>query len=148
MTTAATKLPFEVIQASSRPFDHVLMISDQLKDGSLFHQQSFVGGKWIDAKSGKRFDVIDPGNDKAFASCPDNNADDVPAAAEASYAAFQKYSKVNPRQRAKWLLEWHRLIDENQVRLTVPLPMGTATHHIAPGRFGQDCHSRDRQASV
>jgi len=29
----------------------------QLKDPSLFKQQAYVNGKWIDAKSGKTFEV-------------------------------------------------------------------------------------------
>ena len=69
----------------------------KLKDSELFHNESFVHGKWVGAKSGKRFDVVDPGNDKAFTSCPDNNADDVDAAIQSCYKAFQDYSKVNPR---------------------------------------------------
>lgn len=52
---------------------------------------------------------IDPGTDQAWASCPNNSADDVPAAVEAAHAAFEQFRKVNPRQRAKWLLKWHDL---------------------------------------
>lgn len=29
-----------------------------MKDPSLFQTESFVDGKWVGAKSGKRFDVI------------------------------------------------------------------------------------------
>lgn len=52
---------------------------------------------------------IDPGTDQAWASCPNNSADDVPAAVEAAHTAFEQFRKVNPRQRAKWLLKWHDL---------------------------------------
>jgi len=30
----------------------------QLKNPDLFKEQSYVDGKWIDAKSGARFDVV------------------------------------------------------------------------------------------
>ncbi|KAM3515882.1 hypothetical protein MY11210_000422 [Beauveria gryllotalpidicola] len=85
-----------------------------LKDASLLKDQSYVNAKWVEAKSGKRFNVIDPGSDKTWASCPDNGPEDVEAAVEAAHAAFQTYRKVNPRKRAQLLLAWHKLIDEHK----------------------------------
>ena len=82
----------------------------KLNDPDLFHQESYVHGKWVPAKSGKRFDVVDPGSDKAWASCPDNNVEDVDAAIQSSYKAFKDYSVLNPRIRAQTLLKWHELI--------------------------------------
>lgn len=54
----------------------------------------------------------DPGSDIAWASCPTNTAEDVPAAVETAHAGFEQYRKVNPRQRAQWLLKWDTLIRE------------------------------------
>ncbi|TVY33275.1 Succinate-semialdehyde dehydrogenase [NADP(+)] [Lachnellula subtilissima] len=92
----ASKLPFE------------------LKNASLFKDQSLVDGKFVEAKSGKRFDVVDPGSGKVWASTPDNNAEDVDVAVNAAHAAFQSYKKTNPRTRAQWLLKWDALIRENR----------------------------------
>jgi succinate-semialdehyde dehydrogenase len=52
----------------------------------------------------------DPGTGQVFATCPINKVTDVDAHVQTSYKAFQQYSQVNPRQRAKWLLKWHDLI--------------------------------------
>lgn len=54
--------------------------------------------------------MTDPGTDIAWASCPTNTTEDVPAAVEAAHAAFEQYKKANPRQRAQWLLKWDQLI--------------------------------------
>ncbi|KAJ6009383.1 hypothetical protein N7522_004399 [Penicillium canescens] len=81
----------------------------KLADSTLLHFDSFVGNKWAEAKSGKRFEVLDPGTDKPWASCPNNGAEDVAAAVETAHTAFEQFRKVNPRQRAKWLLKWHDL---------------------------------------
>ncbi|KGO77365.1 Aldehyde dehydrogenase, N-terminal [Penicillium italicum] len=78
-------------------------------DPSLLKFDSIIGDKWVGAKSGKRFEVLDPGTEKAWASCPANAAEDVSDAVENSHTAFEQFRKVNPRQRAKWLLEWHNL---------------------------------------
>ncbi|GLI75593.1 hypothetical protein PoHVEF18_003850 [Penicillium ochrochloron] len=81
----------------------------KLNDPTLLHFDSFVGNNWVTAKSGKRFEVLDPGTDQAWASCPNNSAEDVDAAVQNSHAAFEEFRKVSPRQRAKWLLKWHDL---------------------------------------
>ncbi|RMZ87254.1 hypothetical protein DV736_g5525, partial [Chaetothyriales sp. CBS 134916] len=82
----------------------------KLNDPDLLKQDSYVHDQWVQAKSGKRFDVIDPGSDKVWASCPDNGVEDVDAAVQSSYRAFKEYSILNPRKRAQLLLKWHELI--------------------------------------
>ena len=52
----------------------------------------------------------DPGTRKVFASCPTNRVEDVSTFVDTSHSAFLNYQHTNPRQRAKLLLEWHRLI--------------------------------------
>ncbi|CAL5866030.1 uncharacterized protein PFLUO_LOCUS237 [Penicillium psychrofluorescens] len=81
----------------------------KLADPSLLHFDSFVGNQWVQAKSGQRFEVLDPGTDKAWASCPNNTAEDVDTAVETAHTAFEQFRKANPRQRAKWLMKWHDL---------------------------------------
>ncbi|RMD44835.1 hypothetical protein DV735_g429, partial [Chaetothyriales sp. CBS 134920] len=95
-------------QPDSHPGAGVLPF--KLNDPDLLKQESYVHGQWVQAKSGKRFDVIDPGNDTVWASCPDNGPEDVDAAVESSYKAFKEYSILNPRKRAQLLLKWHELI--------------------------------------
>jgi len=80
----------------------------------LFKDKGLVGGNWIDAKSGKRFDVYDPGNNKVWATAPDMGPDDVDNACKTAHEAFQSFKKVNPRQRAQWLLKWDQLIRDNR----------------------------------
>ena len=58
--------------------------------------------------------MIDPGTDTPWASCPNNTAEDVPSAVQTAHAAFEQYRKVNPRQRAQWLLKWDALIRESK----------------------------------
>lgn len=86
----------------------------ELKNPSLFKDKSLVNGNWVEAASGKRFDVVDPGSGKVWASAPDNDANDVDAAVKAAHTAFESYKKVNPRTRAQWLLKWDSLIRENR----------------------------------
>lgn len=86
----------------------------KLKSPAIFKDKSYVNGEWVEAKSGKRFDIIDPGTGKVWASAPDNDSEDVDGAVHAAHAAFQSYRRVNPRSRARWLLKWDALIRENR----------------------------------
>ncbi|GAB7340025.1 hypothetical protein MBLNU457_6529t2 [Dothideomycetes sp. NU457] len=86
----------------------------KLNDPDLLRDKSLVNGEWVEAKSGKRFDIYDPGSNKVWATAPDNTADDVDAAVQAAHKAFQSYKAVNPRERARCLLKWDQLIRENR----------------------------------
>jgi len=85
-----------------------------LKDKNLLRQDAFVDGKWISSTSRKRFDITDPGSGNTFASCPDMDSNDVDAAIQSSARAFKTYGKMIPRQRAKILMRWYNLIEENR----------------------------------
>ncbi|GAB7348332.1 hypothetical protein MBLNU459_g6307t1 [Dothideomycetes sp. NU459] len=86
----------------------------KINDPDVFRDKAIVNGEWIEAKSGKRFDVYDPGNGKVWASAPDMDASDVDAAVQGAHTAFQSYRKTNPRTRAQWLLKWDALIREHR----------------------------------
>ncbi|KAJ5146824.1 uncharacterized protein N7443_001574 [Penicillium atrosanguineum] len=82
----------------------------QLNDKSILHEASLLNGKWVQAQSGKTFDVEDPGSGQIFATCPTNEVADVDQYVASSQKAFEAYRKENPRTRAKILLKWHELI--------------------------------------
>ncbi|KAI1161123.1 aldehyde dehydrogenase [Nemania serpens] len=94
--------------------DNGLLIDLKLKDTDLFRNDAYVNGQWIGAMSGKRFDIIDPGTSRPFATCPDMSADDVDAAVEAAGAAFATYRKYTPLARSLLLSKWDALIRENK----------------------------------
>lgn len=85
-----------------------------LKNPDLLRDKAYVDGKWVEAKSGKRFDIIDPGTGQKWATCADMAAEDVEAAVQSSYAAFKEYRTVNPRTRSELLSKWDALIRENK----------------------------------
>jgi succinate-semialdehyde dehydrogenase / glutarate-semialdehyde dehydrogenase len=83
-----------------------------LSDQSLFRNNCFVNGEWVEARERKRFYVTDPGTGKVWTSCPDCTKNDVDAAVQSAYAAFKLNSTISPRTRAQLLLKWHQLIVE------------------------------------
>ncbi|KAK5197622.1 hypothetical protein LTR16_006565, partial [Cryomyces antarcticus] len=86
----------------------------QMDDADIFKDLAYVNSQWKEAKSSKRFEVVDPGSGKVWASCPDMDASDVDEAVKAAHASFLTYRKVNPRVRAQRLLKWDQLIREHR----------------------------------
>ena len=60
--------------------------------------QLLIGGKWADAKSGKRFDVFDPATGQAIAAVAEADAADVEEAVKAARHAFEEgpWSRTSP----------------------------------------------------
>ncbi|KAG5665020.1 hypothetical protein KAF25_008754, partial [Fusarium avenaceum] len=83
-----------------------------LKDHSLFHQASYVHGEWLQAASGKTFEVTDPGTGQVWATCPDNSHEDVDRAIQSSQRGFLEHSALTARTRAQLLMKWHHLVTE------------------------------------
>lgn len=48
-----------------------MQLKSRLRDPKLFREQAYVGGKWIDAQSGKTFSVFNPQNAKSIGKCPE-----------------------------------------------------------------------------
>jgi phenylacetaldehyde dehydrogenase len=77
--------------------------------------QLLIDGKWVDAKSGKIFDVFDPATGQAIAAVAEADAADVDEAVKAARRAFESgpWGKISPADRCKliWkladLLETH-----------------------------------------
>jgi succinate-semialdehyde dehydrogenase/glutarate-semialdehyde dehydrogenase len=86
----------------------------KLNNPELLKDKSYVNSAWVEAKSGARFDINDPGTGEVWASAPDNSAEDVDVAVKAAHEAFESFRKVNPRTRAQMLLKWDALIRENR----------------------------------
>ncbi|KAK3719486.1 succinate semialdehyde dehydrogenase NADP+ linked [Vermiconidia calcicola] len=84
-----------------------------LNDKSLFKQQSYVNGKWVDAKSGKTFSVDNPGNGQTLGTMPEMNAEDTQLAIDAAAAALPSFRRTTGRERARMLRKWYQLMMDN-----------------------------------
>jgi succinate-semialdehyde dehydrogenase/glutarate-semialdehyde dehydrogenase len=63
----------------------------------------FLGGKWVPAASGSRFDVYDPATGDVIASVADGTVEDAMAAVDAADAAAASWAATAPRARAEIL---------------------------------------------
>ncbi|MCC7199650.1 MAG: NAD-dependent succinate-semialdehyde dehydrogenase [Gammaproteobacteria bacterium] len=85
----------------------------QLKDPSLFRQQCYVDGRWIDAPNGGKHDVFNPASGELIGTVPMLGADDTTKAVAAAHAAFPAWAAKTAKERAVILRRWNDLILAN-----------------------------------
>ncbi|MBN6056256.1 gamma-aminobutyraldehyde dehydrogenase [Nonomuraea sp. RK-328] len=73
--------------------------------------QNFINGEFVDAKSGRFSDIIDPCTGEAYLEAPISGAEDVDAAYAAAAAAFESWGRTTPGERANLLLKVADAID-------------------------------------
>ncbi len=86
---------------------------------SLVRNQSYVNGQWVNAASGKTFDVVNPATGEVIATVPDMNRDDVSKAIDAAHAAWPAYRDLTAKDRANLLKKWFNLILEHKEELAI-----------------------------
>src|SRR5579884_3902652 len=74
-----------------------------------------IGGKWVPAKSGKTFEVINPANEEVIALVAEGDKEDVNEAVKAARKAFEdsKWAALNPHQRARLLFKVADLVEKH-----------------------------------
>lgn len=76
----------------------------------IVKDRAFIGGRWMEAKSGAAFDVVNPANDDVIASVPDMGAEETRDAISHADKAFKEWSKLHPSKRAEIMFRWSDLI--------------------------------------
>ena len=77
----------------------------------------FIGGNFVDASDGGRFDVINPATEQVLTSVASATVEDGLKALDAAEAAFADWAKQTPRARAEVLRKAYELIIADQERL-------------------------------
>ena len=90
-----------------------------LRDPSLFRQQAFVGGRWVDAASGEVKQVVNPANGQLIGTVPNCGAKEAREAIEAADKALADWRSRTAKVRAQLLRKWFDLIMANQEDLAV-----------------------------
>lgn len=73
---------------------------------------NFVDGKPVDARDGRRSEVVDPCTGEAYTSAPLSGPDDVDDACRAAAAAFDRWRDTTPGERSAALLRLAGLIED------------------------------------
>jgi succinate-semialdehyde dehydrogenase/glutarate-semialdehyde dehydrogenase len=89
-------------------------IAMQLKDASLFRQQAYIDGNWLDADSGQTIKVNNPATNEIIGTVPKMGAAETRRAIEAADRALPAWRSLTAKERATKLRRWFDLLMENQ----------------------------------
>jgi acyl-CoA reductase-like NAD-dependent aldehyde dehydrogenase len=100
----------------------VANIETETRPGVFLTQQPIkmlIGGKWVEAASGKTFDTINPSTGQVLAKVAEADAEDVDRAVAAARRAFESGSwpKLTPSQRGRLLWKVADLIEQHAEEL-------------------------------
>ena len=91
----------------------------QLKDMSLFRQQCYIDGRWVDADDRKTLDVYNPAVGQQIGTVPSLGVAETRRAIEAANAAWPAWRAKLAKERAVILRKWFELMMANQEDLAV-----------------------------
>lgn len=84
-----------------------------LQDQSLFHEQCFIDGKWIDADSEETIAVNNPATGEILGTIPKMGAAETSRAIAAANKALPAWRSKTAKERAVILRKWYDLMLEN-----------------------------------
>lgn len=93
----------------------------KLNNPALLRNQVYIDGQWVNADSGKTFDVRNPANGEVIAQIADAGADETRRAIEAAERALPAWRNRTAKERANLLRRWFELVMENQADLAAIL---------------------------
>ena len=90
-----------------------------LKDTSLFREQGYIDGAWVDAHDGGKIEVDNPADNSVVGTIPKMGAAETRRAIEAANAAYPEWRALTGKERAGILRNWFDLVMENQEDLAI-----------------------------
>jgi succinate-semialdehyde dehydrogenase / glutarate-semialdehyde dehydrogenase len=91
----------------------------KLKDPSLFRQQCYIDGAWVDADGGETVPVTNPANGETIGTAPKMGTAETRRAIEAANRAYPAWRAKTAKERGAILRKWYDLMMANQEDLAV-----------------------------
>ena len=101
--------------------DSTTDLKSMLTRPDLVCEDAFVGGQWVQARSGKTINVTNPARGDVIAKVADLSREEVAQAIAAGETARHAWAKRTGKDRANVLRKWFNLMMENQEDLAIIL---------------------------
>ncbi|MBE0412182.1 NAD-dependent succinate-semialdehyde dehydrogenase [Yoonia sp.] len=119
--------------------DETTNLKSLLSRPDLVCEAAFVSGDWVQAASGKTFNVTNPARGDVIARVPDLSRAEVAGAIETAQKAQKPWAALAAKDRARVLRKWYDLMMENQEDLAIIMtaeqgkPLAEARGEVAYG---------------
>jgi len=91
----------------------------KLNNQSLYRQQCYINGQWVDAVSQEKIDVTNPADGSVIATIPKMGTEETREAIGFAHQAQVKWRSLLAKERAAILRRWYELMLENQEDLAL-----------------------------
>jgi len=88
-------------------------VPSQLKNPSLFQENSFINGSWKSSSKGETFSVNNPATGEIIAKVANMDTQDATAAIAAAQAALNPWKNKLAKERSAIMRKWFNLIEAN-----------------------------------
>jgi succinate-semialdehyde dehydrogenase / glutarate-semialdehyde dehydrogenase len=85
-----------------------------ISDSTLFREQCYIDGQWVDADSGETIEVTNKATGEVIGTVPKMGAEETRRAIEAANRAWPAWRAKTAKERAKIVRRWGDLMMENQ----------------------------------
>lgn len=96
---------------------------DDLKNKSLFKQQCFIDGQWLNADNGQVIQVVNPATDEIIGTVPKMGGNETKRAINVAQTAQIAWRKKTAKERSVILRRWYELMEENKDDLALILTL-------------------------
>ncbi|MBB6452543.1 malonate-semialdehyde dehydrogenase (acetylating)/methylmalonate-semialdehyde dehydrogenase [Salirhabdus euzebyi] len=79
--------------------------------------QNYINGAWVDSRSTKTEEVVNPATGETLVNVPISSQEDVDLAVKAAKVAFQSWKNTPVPKRARIFYKYHHLLTENHEEL-------------------------------
>lgn len=86
-------------------------------NSTLFRQQAYINGQWVNANDNSQFDVTNPANGEVIAKVSNVGAAQTQQAIDAAEKALPAWRAKSAKERSQILNKWFQLMMENQKSL-------------------------------
>jgi succinate-semialdehyde dehydrogenase/glutarate-semialdehyde dehydrogenase len=91
----------------------------RLQNTSLFRQNCYIDGQWVEADSGKTIPVTNPYDNRVIGTTPDCGKPDTKRAIDAANRAWPKWRALSAKERSDILWRFASLIDQHKEDLAL-----------------------------
>ncbi|CAK7192495.1 Succinate-semialdehyde dehydrogenase [NADP(+)] GabD [Commensalibacter sp. Nvir] len=94
-----------------------------LHNTSLFRQQCYINGNWVEAENSQKINVTNPANGEIIGTVPKMGVSETRKAVVAAEKAQKNWAAKTAKERAYILRKWHNLMLENMEDLALILTL-------------------------
>src|SRR2546428_9316431 len=112
-------------EAAGWGYDAAMAIAEDLEVAAFLKGQPkklFIGGRWVEAASGKTFDTLNPATGEVLARVAEGGAEDIDRAVAAARTSFDRgtWRELPPAERARMLWQVGDTVPERAHEIAHP----------------------------